>query len=775
MSDSILAAIQRDNPNLNEALKVVKEALSLTLERLATYGSKVNDEHRNALQAVTCGLVMQMYGVTASDWEPFKDYPDYGMFQITTAFTAGRRVYPMPCGTGKSQSIISVICAVLRLESQGELSYRPSLVIASYQIEANIKLLRQVEAELTSMGLEVPDDLLAVSHSKPFDEGQAAKFLASGCLDYSQLKGKKTLALSATKKPITKHYDLASLPATPIEELTGCRFIFISHNRIKSPHQRSEFIEHYYTYQGDERSLLIWDEVMLPARHWYISSRALAVAMGEMRTLTLQKKMNSNRLAVQAYVKEVWGKYTASLNRLTVERPAVNFTMPEMTIDLEKAFNVWTKNLSDESRLRLSLVDGLKDLASLSVRLTIATDSGVDTATAIAAMKKPNPDEQGFNHIGLMTASEQVPRGLNNIAILDASHPVSRLLEKDSSIKTECYFKDELEPGKLRSSFKTYENLTIHHHNATSSESKVRDLFTSETDRNNQAKHLRHAIPPLVESFADDDAVLIVTFKDQPGMTSILKTIRKDLRESEIDIDAKLPGTAHKRINFLTWGMHTSMSELSFCTKLIIVGVLHKPSTAMYCEWIAQAGDDKWLTVGVDGSSPAELVSGEVTSDLYQLINRCNCRNTINGSAGVTDVYLQYAANDNLKTVARGLSLLMPKLSAVNWKFEDTSRFVSKQDQLSVKVADYLRDLPEKVKKISSTKTKKALGIGTDDDSMKLFTRAIDNLPDSCPWVREARSLVYNPDQRERLNAEAWNRNQLDYFPDSVDGFTISD
>lgn len=758
MNESILAAIADSNPKLNEALKVTQLALSLTLERLVVYGSEVNNEHRQALTAVTCGLVMQMYGITDKDWKPFKKFPDYEYFKLTTTFTAGRRVYPMPCGTGKSQTIISVICAVLQLEQAGELTFKPSLVIASYQIEANIKLLRQVKDELVSMGIDVPDTLLAVSHSKPFDEAQAKKFLESGCLDYSHLKGVKALAVSG-KKPVNRHYDLASLPSTSISSLPSCRFIFISHNRIKSPRQRSEFIENYYTYQGHERSLLIWDEVMLPARHWYISSRALAVAMGEMATLTLQKKMNGNRLEVQAYVKEVWKSYTAALAKLTVDNPAVSFNLPPMTIDLEKAFNVWTKNLPDETRLRLSLVDGLKDLAGLTVRLTIATDSGTDTETAIRAMKEPNPNEQGFNHIGLMTASEQVPARLENIAILDASHPVSRLLEKDTTIKTECYFHDRLETGGLRSSFKTYENVTIHIHNATSGESSVRDLFTEEADRNNQSKHIRHAIPPLIKSFADDDAVLIVTFKDQPKKTSILDTIKKDLRDADIDIDAKLPGTTNKRINFLTWGMHTSMSELSFCTKLIVVGVLHKPVTAMYCEWIAQAGDEQWATVGVEGSTPAELVCGEITSDLYQLINRCYCRNTINGKAGTTDVYLQYSSNDNLRTVAKGLKSLMPGLAASYWKFEDTTVFVSKQDRLSMKVADYLRDLPEKVQKISSSKVKKALEIGTDKDEQMLYTRAIDNLPDSCPWVRQQRSLIFSPHQRERLNMESVNRN----------------
>ena len=765
MSDSILAAIEQTNPRLREALLVTQRALAMTLERLDAYGSNVNEEHRDALTSVTSGLVMQMYGITASDWQPFKDYPDYQAFQLTTAYTAGRHVYPMPCGTGKSQSIISVICAVLQLEAEEAITYRPSLAIASYQIEANIKLLRQIQAELENIGIEVEPGLLAVSHSKDYDKAQADKYVSSNYLDYGALKGVKTLSVSG-KKPITKHYDLASLPATPIEELTGCRFIFISHNRIKSPTQRKEFIEKYYTYQGAERSLLIWDEVLLPARHWYISSRALAVAQAQFHLLALQRQMTQPRIMVRDYLKEVWKKYERALKTITADSPTADFQLPPMSIDLEKAFRVFKKNLSDPTvAMNLGMVDNLPDLAGMRVRLTLATDSGTDTTAALAKLTEDNPSEQGHNLVGLMTASEQVPKQLTNIAILDASHPVSRLLEKDTTISTECYFKDEVEPGKLRSSFKTYENLTVHIHNNTSSEDRVRDLFNGGADRNNQAAHIRHELPRLIKSFGPTDAVLIVTFKDKDNKTSILKTIQKDLRAADIDLSEKLEGTNNKRINFLTWGMHTSMSELSFCNKIIIVGVQHKPVTSMYCEWLAQAGDDRWSTVGTEGSSPQQLVTGEVTSDLYQLINRGACRNTIRGSAQATDIYLQFSKGDSRADVLRGLRKLMPKMVVTVWKFKDTTRYVSQQDLLAQRVSDYLRTLPDGVEKISSAKLKKALNIGIAKDEQMLYTRAIDNLPDSCPWVREQRSLVYNPELIERLNTEKGNRfNFDDYF-----------
>lgn len=704
--NSVLSLMtQLNDSDLIEAHRVATKANQLTAERITQWGSVLSNAHQTALSDMTKGIVLQLYKIDDAHWQKYSECSDYQYFK---QFTAGRWVYPMPPGTAKSQTIVSIIQALHELGITNR-----SLLVASFQVEANSILIRQMTDEL---GL--PSNLLAIRHSKRFDQEKADAFAATGYKDLTVLG--------------TAY---ASLPSAKANDLPNHQHIFITHNKIKASHQASDW-NLYSSFNGDSR-LVIWDEVMMPRSNTFVSHFDLGMAQPALKNSRKSEDRDAIKLLVDTILHRYEEAKTISLSTNTPQ----TITIPSELggISFAQHFNTYTENAHKRGKQALEDIRPLENMLGQKVRVNF---------------KRTADGSTYLDHLLHMVV--QVPDYLNNIAILDASHFLTEyMFTKEQTIAVHPEFKSYAD-----GSFKRFDNVRLHLKHDKNGSAKygnnLRDEFKNGIPRS--SSHLRNYIIETVKSFGPDDAVLFITFKDKPDHTSIKEKIISDLKASGVDTDERVMvrGQSQPRFNFLTWGYHTGISSFSYCNKVIIPGVLQLPDMALYSQCLSQSGNHE---EDGDDIEINKLVTGSLASELYQGINRSTCRNTINGQAQETDIYLQFPAGN----VIGELDQAMTGINIIQWTSPKDSRELTREEVMANDIVRYLNEL-DGVEKISSSAVKKAMNFGLDKASEKMFARA-SKIIESKQWKKTGRSF-------ERVNDAA---NIIESFNDGVEGWQAGD
>ena len=614
--------------------RVAFEKLMLTMR---TYGNVLSDKHREALFKI------------------IRTYTD-----LATGRQSGRWAFPLQTGGGKTQSIVAWLYAVEYLSR----SQIPALAETSVAIaQSRVECLCQLKRDLIAAG--VPEDEIGLIHAYRHDPDAAEAYLKNGEL-------------------LPEGY--ASEESTAPDYLKNCRFLLVTHNRIKN--RTCE--KHFNHYRGQERSLLIWDESLLTS---------------ECRALSLQKLM-IGKAALEAYAfkmnKASWHTakdYVCNAVDTFVDEMAKNskstrtIRLPRLTSGQE-----WSYKNAMGCHPNNAEVKALMEVCQQDLRV-------VDTGPGGQAV---------------ITYETKVPKSLKNIVVLDASYNVRDLCQEDKTVKQDPTF-----PKALVS----YHNVEVKQLLHGGGRSAITEAF--------QARGGRPLVKEIVEyikAIPEDEGVLMFTFlpKDITGIDGrrMRKLNFKDQLEAALDdagVDTSaqivVDGVLRDRFNWMTHGSTASVSKYSFCKHQVWVGALYRALGDIASNMAGQRDD---IATPLPQPEIRQASLGEVCYELHQGFGRGASRVVKDGVAGAQTIFLVLSHNDAEAGIKDRLLDAMPGMVWTEYKAKYVTPAKPKQKRLAEQLVGYLESLEGGIPnghKVSTTKLKKTLDL--NDVPSRTFTHAV--------------------------------------------------
>jgi hypothetical protein len=525
----------------------------------------------------------------------------------------------------------------------------------------------------------VPSEKIGLVHSYKYDEREADRYL-----DW--------------KREMPQGY--ASLPMTHDNE--DRQFLLVTHQRVKG----KGGIRQFNVYNGGLRDLLIWDESLIVSETFAVSYFDAVRAIGYLdppdlrKTPALIEALSYLNGCVGIVKKEItWQKANPYGHPKTIRFPRLS--------DVE----TYKAALGDKD-----VVEPLRSLLDLSQEeLRVLGDI-----------------EQGG---GVITFSIVVPSALKNIVVLDASHLIRDLAQMDYSIET----------AKIDEGIVSYENVTIRQLHYPSG----RYTMSKEFERGPKDRMVTEEIADVVKTIPENEGILIFTFKTKSPRFNFRSILESDLKSHGIDTEAEIEvetecGTERRpRIAFLTWGNETSLSKFSYCSNVIIAGVLHRSYIDIGSAMAGQCND---LLLPVSNHEIGKVLQSEMAHCVYQAMSRGSCRVMDGSKTKPMNVWLIHKGD--LK------SLIEKVMPGVNWKVWQPKYLHIDEatvDKLKDTIKVFIEGLPNDVLKVSTMSIKKSIGL-TKVPRMtftKALRRASEELSDwelrdrsmtksSCPFLCEA-------------------------------------
>lgn len=439
----------------------------------------------------------------------------------------------------------------------------------------------------------------------------------------------------------------AKWPATGDNEEK--QILLVTHQKVR----HGADIREVNRYYGKPRDLVIWDESLIASDHMSVGQMQVDQALGWL-SKRVEYGMASEALQTAvSYLDKAWGQIAAEFDRQRkTGSKAETLHLPELT----------------QAELT-RMVEALPTAEPVSAAKTLLTISQFPLRAVTS-----NQGSGGLIHYQIV-----VPPELKNVAVLDASWPIRTLQQLDKSLSGDPRFKG---------SIKSYGDLSINHMIHSSGRAAMTEEFTLPRGNRKVSKEIIH----VVKDIPQEEGVLFFTFKKR-GSLDIREKLVSDLKAAGVDVDAKLPN-GKDRFAFLTWGQETSTSDYQYCTNVIFCGVLHRSDVDLAG---AIAGQKDDLTTDLQMGEITNVQRSEIVHSLYQAINRAACRNTKDGLALLTNVWVIH----HDAKIRKPLETLMPDLK---WKTWEGNYLVGKTRKIETagrQVADYLDGLDPFTEKVS--------------------------------------------------------------------------
>ena len=516
------------------------------------------------------------------------------LMQVFTAVclgnVLGRLAVAMPTGAGKT---VSAACFITALHRHG----RPEAVAVCCERVAQLLTFR---TEL--LGLGVPESEIGVWYSD----------------DYRMPDGSRPTVPSTTE-PETKQY------------------LLLTHSRTRSKTDLERLNSYKVSaYESTTRSLFIHDESLMASSHSAFEFDPLTPAAAWLRSVaeTWRPKTRDPK-----------GGRARQLRLLALADYLQTQCLPLLSKD--------RKHQMEEQQapklLRLPpvepqiLTDWSADLRVVYGRIK----AGRGNVTLIRKLLKMHGQPirvVAFEESALVTYAIAVPAGLNRLVILDASFPVRLLENMDNNCKTGIKQVTGFEEIKDWSDV----SLTIE-----------RGASGRDPISKNFGEHAAWAIEKI-KGFGTD-AVLVLTFNDRPNTEAMeVEEIRQFQRDETNMVsrfrqmlkDAKVERP--ERVQFLTFGNETSLSDYKHIPHVIFLGVLHRSDVDLAGAFLGQARD---LKRPVKPANIFEAKLGEQAHGIYQGLSRGTCRTIVSGKALPMTVHIRY---NNPQALWAALAPVMP-------------------------------------------------------------------------------------------------------------------
>lgn len=657
---------------------------SRLLRMLGDYGCYVSPKHASALRKV-----IQTY------------------VEISQGFRRGRVAFPLPCGTGKTTSIIA-LC--LEAHERGfflgrrddrlfNLGGTFSIGVSAEKIEALCKIKR----ELVEGG--VPEELIGLRHSYSWDADMAEAFIKN-------------------KVPLTPNY--ASEPATKDNE--DRPILLTAHAMIKNSR---DGLDSFYRYHGRIRDLTCWDESLIKAR-----GKAISRFNWEKELGTIKAMVNSG------------SPHLAPINRAV-----------ELVLALDDKAQKQREIDGELQRLNLAQILSTVD----KVIEEAPTEEVAEMAITKAMLKLSDEDLVVADVYGRRNTRAfiqwelVVPKALKNVVILDASSPIRKLCAADETIT---------DMSRMIGDLLSFKKVTINQMYFNSGRYTM-DRIARQKEK--QYAGLLDDLVEVFKEISEDEGIIVFCFKPRPYAGEVrevdfweaLKTrmaqeqARFD-KDSDVwkrlDAEAQI-GNAPSRPRFavLHHGAETSSNEHRYAKHVVFIGVLNRDDVELTATMVAQMEGGAALTK--DMMDAVKL--GEACYRVHQGANRANCRvpqgidkDTGLALAGETSIWVIHPD----RRMGQFLQKVMQGAQFQRWE-PKYLRLNSSTKDIEARLRRYLnsRDCEERYPKtVSTSKLRKELGWGDQAvaekegatrHKIKAALSTIDEDPDS-GWKLVKRSLV---------------------------------
>lgn len=568
----------------------------------------------------------------------------------------GRWAFGLPTGTGKTRAIVEWITAVY----EAKLPY--SVAVAASRVEA----LCTLKKDLMANG--VPEHLIGLLH-----EG-----------------AKRQYSLEATT-------DNDSRP-----------FLLCSHQMIRAD---EENLNRYNTYQGEARSLLLYDESLLIADVDHVKWRDLKAGL-------------------------LWG--AAYYENDAVYHKLADYCQASVII-MQRVFDTFDHADTSTQMIELPRIDPAE--VDRFCR-TLKNQSAGDLSTVLYFLKLANSPLRMLRDgdSAIVRYDIVVPPALKNIIILDASYPIRKLCLSNQSVQ-DAETLPSLKGTGVPSfqSIKRFDRVTIQRLRTSGSRTKVELDFKAD-------KRIAREVAEVVKTIPPDEGCLLFVYKQQKNnQVHHRRVVERVLTEAGIDLDATLPN-GRLRIEIETFGNETSLNCYNYMKHVFLVGVLHRDAKQLSGQYL---GEIDTLSGEVERSLREELVLSERAHLVYQALSRGTCRISDNGQALPMTGYVVEVdpdIEDTISTVMNGVTWSV-------WKPQFVTETGALINTWVEKVKAYLGELEDD--RISSQTLKKAIHAEkVHPSTWKLIIQAViklvsppkkeDYLGDclTFAWKLEGRSLV---------------------------------
>jgi hypothetical protein len=635
-------ALDRKIRALPTTLPVMKDldltnlAFSKLTEQLISYGNVLTSAHREALYCVT------------------------GRFtHLANGYRVGRWGYDLPCGSGKTEAAKAWCWALWKLNKPY------SVAISASKVEALCELKRGLIA------LGVPETAIGLIHSYEHKPEVVAECRARG----EQLPN-----------------GVASLPCTDNNDTR--QILLLTHNKLRSGSHQQDRLPHY---QGQPRSLLIYDESLLISDTWTLSIMQLEQAKGYLEPLVKYRPDVSNAL------KDALSYSMTCLDILGAELEAQKEREPQL---------VQLPALDPAEQERL--IGALKDDQVRALRKLIAFSQSPMRAVAT---------HSGGGYCWYELA---IPHDLQAVAVLDASLVIRHLPKIGGRLETDPAFNGNIKGNS---------NVIVHQMRWRSGRQSIEAAF----DANREQRLVSKEVIEVVKTIPENEGVIIWSFKERSftrqGKRSInvLSLLKEDMNAAGINTESTINTRdgLKPRLVFLTWGNETSTNDYAYCANVIMAGVLHRDDIDLAANVLGQK-DNLLANYG----NLHEIKQSEIAHVVYQAMSRGSCRVIVNGEAAPMKAWLIHH-DDTLEDTIR---IAMPH---VQWR-EWAPLFIkgvaqSETRKVAKTVINYLANLGPHVTSVSAKALKAALGVKCSDDVWKSAVHYVADNGEG--WRREGRSF----------------------------------
>ncbi|MET0116506.1 MAG: DEAD/DEAH box helicase family protein [Sedimenticola sp.] len=486
----------------------------------------------------------------------------------------------------------------------------------------------------------------------------------------------------------------ASEPSNTDVEADGCPYLLATHQRIKR--QKGEGI--HLPYKGKKRDLTIWDESLITSEGWSIKLASLKYEIGGwMLTyegyLEAGKVLSNNAKELQSFVLTLNNGIDFIFDELeTGDSRLIRFGRPDLT----------------EHEIQAAILEVVGDVrkAEHLKRILVQPDE------LLRAIRTSGND-------AFLRYEVVIPDEYDKVVVLDASYPIREIGKLDDTI--------EMEDVGFQ---KDYSSVQINHFQSRSSRYFVEGEFSKGLD-NALASEVSQIVSDIQEKHPDE-GVLLFTFKARK--IDVVEKLKSVFKENGVDIEG-VDDKGQKLVNFLTWGMETSLNSYSHCKHVIFVGVLHLPPQEVAAKVVGQKRD---LEAVFQKGDIERIHLHEQAHMIYQALSRGSCRHTVEGKAEPMQAYLFHSKIPDLREILKGV---MPGVRWVPYEPKYLPRGVSKAVELAHDIHVILEETG--IPKVSSRAVKKMLDekYGKTINS-SMFRKAGDKVSDFGYWIRDQRSFI---------------------------------
>jgi hypothetical protein len=263
--------------------------------------------------------------------------------------------------------------------------------------------------------------------------------------------------------------------------------------------------------------------------------------------------------------------------------------------------------------------------------------------------------------------------------------------------------------------------------------------MTNDFSGSREQRKTSKEIATVIKSIPETEGILIFTYISRAGEPDFIALLKEDLTYYGINIEqtvkTKVKGSLIDvpRINFLSWGSETSLNEYSYCSNIILAGILHRSHLDLGSSILGQQGN---LTKNLSHTDIKRIHDTELAHLAFQALSRGSCRAINNGYANPMKAWIIHS-DISIKTILESV------MTGVKWEIWDEIDSDNKGviARATLNILAYLDNQSSDRPKVSTSVMRKELNLSSLASST--WTKALNSaMTKTKSWSLKDRSVV---------------------------------